>query len=424
LRLPVFTSPTPWALEQNCLFNTYAVSNGRKGDMLYLRDTPRRHPMRNALLTTVAAIGLFAGANLAAAQTPAEPRKEQPSVSQQEQKAPRAAAEEKSQDKSKAAQEKGKPASEKAAQEQAKPTDNKGKAADGKADEKAKPTAEKAAQEQAKPTDNKGKAGEKAAEDKAAETKSKAAEGKAADEKAKPASEKAAQDQAKPSDNKGKAVEEKGKPASDKAAQDQAKPSEKAAQGKENVPEKAAADAKTGSTVAPEKQAKISEVLTKEKVEPVTNVNFSISIGTSVPETVRARRLPDEIVVIVPEYRGYDYFVVEEEIVIIEPRTRKIVVTIPRHGSRSASVSTTSSRINLAADKRRQIYEIVMRERIQPVETQIEITVGTELPRAVAVHKFSDKVYSEFPELRSYEYFVRSDDVVLVRERKIVEVIN
>jgi hypothetical protein len=235
------------------------------------------------------------------------------------------------------------------------------------------------------------------------------------------------QDQAKPTDNKGKAAEEKGKPNAEKAAQDQGKPADKAVQGKENGPsEKTAAEAKTGSapSVAPEKQAKISEVITKEKVEPVTNVNFSISIGTSVPEHVRVRPLPGDIVTIVPEYRGYDYFVVEEEIIIIEPRTRKIVVTIPRHGSRSASVSTTSSRITLAPEKRKMIHEIVMRERVKPVDTTIEITVGSELPRAVEVYKFSDKIYSEVPELRSYEYFVRDNDVVLVRDRKIVEVID
>ena len=401
--------------------------------------------MRNALLTTVAAIGLFAGANIAEAQTPAEPRKDQPATSQQEQKAPRAGAEEKSEDKSKAAQEKSKPSSEKAAQETAKPADNKTKPAEGRAaEEKTKPAGEKAAQEETKPSENKAKAaegkapeekakpaGEKAAQDQAkpADSKGKAAQEKSAEEKAKPAGEKAAQDQAKPTENKAKTADEKGnadkaKPV-DKA--DTAKPSDnKAVQGKEGNSDKAA-DVKSGaaaSSVAPEKQAKISEVLAKDKAEPVTNVNFTISVGVSVPESVHVRPLPDEIVTIVPEYRGYDYVVVEEEIIIIEPRTRKIVVTIPRHGSRSASVSTTSTRIDLAPEKRKMIREIVMRERVKPVDDQIEIIVGNEIPRDVEVHKFSETIYSDVPELRSYEYFVRSNDVVIVRDRKIVEVIN
>jgi Protein of unknown function (DUF1236) len=39
--------------------------------------------------------------------------------------------------------------------------------------------------------------------------------------------------------------------------------------------------------------------------------------------------LPEEIVRIVPEYRGYEYFLVGDEIVIIDPSTLEIVAIIP-----------------------------------------------------------------------------------------------
>jgi Protein of unknown function (DUF1236) len=39
--------------------------------------------------------------------------------------------------------------------------------------------------------------------------------------------------------------------------------------------------------------------------------------------------LPEEIVRIVPQYRGFDYFLVEDEIVIVDPRTLEIVAIIP-----------------------------------------------------------------------------------------------
>jgi hypothetical protein len=39
--------------------------------------------------------------------------------------------------------------------------------------------------------------------------------------------------------------------------------------------------------------------------------------------------LPEEIVRIVPEYRGYEYFLVGDEIVIVDPRTLEIVAIIP-----------------------------------------------------------------------------------------------
>lgn len=40
---------------------------------------------------------------------------------------------------------------------------------------------------------------------------------------------------------------------------------------------------------------------------------------------VRLQPLPDDVVEVVPQYRGYDFFVVRDEIVIVEPSTYKIV---------------------------------------------------------------------------------------------------
>jgi Protein of unknown function (DUF1236) len=59
------------------------------------------------------------------------------------------------------------------------------------------------------------------------------------------------------------------------------------------------------------------------------NVNFSISVGTRIPRDVHFVVLPEEIVRIVPQYRGFDYFLVEDEIVIVDPRTLEIVAIIP-----------------------------------------------------------------------------------------------
>lgn len=89
------------------------------------------------------------------------------------------------------------------------------------------------------------------------------------------------------------------------------------------------------SNLSTDKQVRISETLTRERfAEPERNLNVSIRIGERIPERVRVHRLPDTIVAIEPEYRGYDYFTTEEEIVIVEPRTHQIVSQIPRDRSR------------------------------------------------------------------------------------------
>jgi hypothetical protein len=59
-------------------------------------------------------------------------------------------------------------------------------------------------------------------------------------------------------------------------------------------------------------------------------VNFAVSAGTIIPTTVELHEVPADVVRIVPAYRGYRYFVVRNEIVIVEPSTRKIVTVIQR----------------------------------------------------------------------------------------------
>jgi hypothetical protein len=59
------------------------------------------------------------------------------------------------------------------------------------------------------------------------------------------------------------------------------------------------------------------------------NVNFDVRVGTRVPRDVHFVTLPEEIVRIVPQYRGFDYVLVGDEIVIIDPQTLEIVAVIP-----------------------------------------------------------------------------------------------
>lgn len=60
----------------------------------------------------------------------------------------------------------------------------------------------------------------------------------------------------------------------------------------------------------------------------VTNVNFTINVGTVVPRTVRVAPVPVTLVEIEPTWRGYMYFVHGDEIIIVEPRTLEIVAVL------------------------------------------------------------------------------------------------
>ena len=79
-----------------------------------------------------------------------------------------------------------------------------------------------------------------------------------------------------------------------------------------------------------EQRTRIKEVIVKDRNAPrVTNVDFSLSVGTRVPRNkVKFVAVPSTIIEIQPAWRGYEYFMVGDQIVIVNPRTLEIVAII------------------------------------------------------------------------------------------------
>lgn len=77
-----------------------------------------------------------------------------------------------------------------------------------------------------------------------------------------------------------------------------------------------------------EQRTSIRTVIKQQNARPVTNVNFSISVGTRVPRTVSFYPVPTQLVAIYPDWRGYEYFLVGDQIIVVNPRTLEIVAVL------------------------------------------------------------------------------------------------
>jgi Protein of unknown function (DUF1236) len=76
------------------------------------------------------------------------------------------------------------------------------------------------------------------------------------------------------------------------------------------------------------------------------NVNVNVNVGAALPGDVRLLPLPANVVDLVPEYRGYEYVVVNDEIVIVQPSTRNVVEIIDTGGGAEAMAATRVTRCN------------------------------------------------------------------------------
>jgi len=82
------------------------------------------------------------------------------------------------------------------------------------------------------------------------------------------------------------------------------------------------------AALSTEQDAKIRDTLRSGKAERLINPQFSITVGGIIPGTVHLYVLPVSVWEYAPQYRDYEYILVGDEILIVNPRTMRIVAVI------------------------------------------------------------------------------------------------
>jgi len=88
--------------------------------------------------------------------------------------------------------------------------------------------------------------------------------------------------------------------------------------------------ARAAVNLSSEQRTRIHSIIVGERGAPrVGRVDFDVKVGTAVPRTIRLAPIPETIVTIEPEWRGFEYFLVGDEIVVVDPATLEIVAVLP-----------------------------------------------------------------------------------------------
>ena len=77
------------------------------------------------------------------------------------------------------------------------------------------------------------------------------------------------------------------------------------------------------------RRTEFRQSITRTNVRAVTNVTFNVGVGTVIPRSMTLHRLPPAILTLVPDYEGYEFILVRDDIVIIDPDTYEIIDVIP-----------------------------------------------------------------------------------------------
>jgi hypothetical protein len=198
-----------------------------------------------------------------------------------------------------------------------------------------------------------------------------------------------------------------------------------------NNPQSSSTNVNASININDQQRTRVAQSITRLNVQPLNNVNFSLTVGTAVPRDIRLQTLPSEVVEVVPQYRGYSFFVVRDEIVIVEPSTYQIVTVLPRNGGSTAAAPAPSRSKVSFSDKDRDVVRKHVKTRTTERQTtgstaKVVIRRGERLPDSVEVEEFPETVYREAPSLREYRYIQRENRTYLVDpgERRVIEEID
>ena len=260
-----------------------------------------------------------------------------------------------------------------------------------------------------------------------AEPKEKSSKGTAQSEPKDKATKGTAEKSTEPKDKgKGtaeKATEPKTKGTAEKAAEPKDKSTkgtaEKAPEPKDKATKGAAEKGSAGRVQISEQQrANVSQTLMKDqRVNRVTNVNISVNIGTRVPRSVTLVALPASVISLVPQYRPYRYFVVEERICIVDPATYEIVDIIEISGQTAGRGDHGGgARLVLTEEERAIILSEVDMSGGSTLGLGT-LTEGAEVPRNVQLRVFSDTIVQKVPKVRGYKFFSAENRLAIVDQQ-------
>jgi hypothetical protein len=169
------------------------------------------------------------------------------------------------------------------------------------------------------------------------------------------------------------------------------------------------------TTLSPDQRTKLHETIVSGGIHRVDHVDFSLSVGIRVPHTVTVYDVPERIVHIVPQYRGFKYIAVRNELAIIDSGTHKVVALLPMQGSVQERSGRSVGSTTLSPDQKTRLHGIITGGNVRRIDdVDFSLSVGTRVPDTVTVYDVPETIVDIVPEYRGFRYIVVEDELVII----------
>lgn len=200
----------------------------------------------------------------------------------------------------------------------------------------------------------------------------------------------------------------------------------RALQGKEHseqrVVEKHSEIQQARTRLGPEERQKLHSAFDVQKAR-ISRASFDHHVGRRIPRHVHLFRIPSSVFAFFPYYRDYSYFVVDDNICIVDPQTYVVVDVIDAGYWSEGRPQVAELRLSES-----QIAQV--RDSLAPdfpvANVRLRLALGAAIPEDVELHEFAPIVLDRVPQLGEFRFLVAGDQIVIVhpRDRAIALVID
>jgi Protein of unknown function (DUF1236) len=169
------------------------------------------------------------------------------------------------------------------------------------------------------------------------------------------------------------------------------------------------------AALSSDQRTRIQQTVANGNIHRVDHVDFSLSVGTFVPNNVTFYNVPERIVNIVPQYRGFKYIAVRDDFAIIDPGTREIVALVPMRGSAVGRSGRSVGSTTLSSDQRTRLHRVITGGDVRRIDNaNFALTIGARVPDTVTFYDLPETIVEIVPEYRGYDYIVVGDELVII----------
>ena len=161
---------------------------------------------------------------------------------------------------------------------------------------------------------------------------------------------------------------------------------------------------------------KIRDSLASNDSARVDHADFGLNVGASVPANERLQPLPPQAEAIDPRLTGDKFLIVENEIVIVDPRTYSVVALIPE--ARGPEQSGAAQANEMSEDQQDQIRQSVANNSSACVDhADFALNVGAAVPRNEPLEPLPPEAVADNPQFSGDSFLVVEDRIVIVDPR-------